>query len=97
VTGRSGGRGTGPGEEREVARPAVPSAHGADGNGEHRTERVPFPLPPLPATGVPGPDDTGRIELRRRPPVPPPAPPRPPRDAGRDVPGRDGDDPADRS
>ena len=94
MTGGPGGRGTGPGEEREVARPAVPPAHG---NGVHRTERVPFPLPPLPATGVPGPDDTGRIELRRRPPVPPPAPPRPPRDAGRDTPVRDGDDPADRS
>ena len=72
------------------------------GDGVHRTERVPFPLPPLPVTGTPEeegaprPDDTGRIELRRRPPVPPPAP-RPPRDGGREGRGAGGDAPGERA
>jgi putative pre-16S rRNA nuclease len=71
------------------ARPEVP------GSGQHRTERVPFPLP------VPAPDETGRLDLSGYPPVVPgaaaptgahepasgsPAPAPPP--AGRLRPGR---------
>ena len=71
------------GERRVDQRPAVPPvrrpAGGADPDGVHRTEAVPFPLP-FPPGGAPeqapepAPDETGRLQLRQYPPVPPPAP-----------------------
>jgi hypothetical protein len=78
------GSGAGADDERRVdRRPAVPPVrHPAGSTGEpdgvHRTEAVPFPLPPLPAAAAepaaePAPDETGRLRLQQYPPVPPPA------------------------
>ncbi|MEU2349965.1 hypothetical protein [Modestobacter sp. NPDC049651] len=76
------GAGTGAdGERRVEQRPAVPPLRRDGGDlpdGVHRTEAVPFPLPPLPAAAPeeapePAPDETGRLQLRQYPPVPPPA------------------------
>ena len=59
---------TGPVEERtrRSGRPPVPAAVPSDqaGDGQHRTEQVPFPLPPL------------RLEGQQRPGEPRPAAPR---------------------
>ena len=76
MSGSGSGAGS-DGERRVDQRPAVPPVRHPAGpgrdDGVHRTEAVPFPLPPLPAGArEPAPDETGRLQLRRYPPVPPP-------------------------
>ncbi|HEV7870936.1 MAG TPA: hypothetical protein VGO95_06735 [Modestobacter sp.] len=91
MSDRSDGPDTGPVEERagRTGRPPVPGSlpsdqpaapgSGWDGggpeDGRHRTEQVPFPLPPLPPPDVPQPaPETGRLYLGGYPPrVPGPA------------------------
>jgi hypothetical protein len=53
------------------AMPSDPAAPGPAPDGRHRTERVPFPLPPLPPHGLPEPapgSETGRLHLGGYPP-----------------------------
>ena len=72
----------------QTGRPPVPprpapsdtSAEEAAAAGQHATERVPFPLPPLDSDGAPPPDpETGQLDLGGYP----------PRVPGRPRPGRD--------
>jgi len=74
VTEASDGPQTGPVGEpvAQTRRPPVPGAVPPDEPGVHRTEQVPFPLPPLPAMTaspdpVPGPV-TGQLDLSDYPP-----------------------------
>jgi hypothetical protein len=69
----------------QTGRPPVPrpvpsdaDAERAGDDGQHRTEAVPFPLPPLPPAGMPDPvpgPATGRLYLEDYPPRVPPADP----------------------
>jgi hypothetical protein len=75
VSDRSDGPDTGPVEERagRPDRPPVSRSLPADDpgvlDGRHRTEQVPFPLPPLPPQDVPRPaPETGRLYLGGYPP-----------------------------
>jgi len=68
---------TGPAEQRTVRSgkppvpPRAPAVPAPTPDGQHRTERVPYPLPALPPQGapppVPGPE-TGRLHLTAYPP-----------------------------
>ena len=88
MTEASDGPQTGPVEEPvpQTRRPPVPGAVPPDEPGRHRTEQVPFPLPPLPpmpAAPVPAPTPgpaTGQLDRGGYPPR---------------VPGRPGGTPAD--
>ncbi|MCW2508015.1 MAG: hypothetical protein JWP68_1163 [Modestobacter sp.] len=75
MSDRSDGPDTGPVEERagRPDRPPVPRSLPADDpgvlDGRHRTEQVPFPLPPLPPQDVPRPaPETGPLDLGGYPP-----------------------------
>jgi hypothetical protein len=105
VSSASDGPDTGPMAEpvAQTGRPPVPrpvpsdaGARSTPDDGVHRTEAVPFPLPPLPAGGQPDPA-TGRLYLGGYPPrvpgaVPGTPPPEPPRAAASGDAGGNGDD-----
>jgi hypothetical protein len=97
VNDGSDGPQTGPVGERagRSGKPPVPRPVSPDlSDGQHRTEQVPFPLPPLPPQGVPDPaPETGRLFLGGYPPrVPGAAGRRPGAERHDPAPGNPGDD-----
>jgi hypothetical protein len=92
------GEGAGRSGKPPVPRSAAsdPAAPGAEPDGQHRTERVPFPLPPLPPQELPGATSgpaTGRLFLGGYPPRVPGAGPRAGTGADAAAPGDGRDDP----